>query len=153
MIKETSGNLLDAKTEALINAVNTVGVMGKGIAMQFRQKFSEKYFKDYKQACYSGALTTGKVHVYQLQNNTYPRYIINFPTKRHWRDPSRLEYIESGLKSLTETLQKLNVKSAALPALGCGLGGLRWTDVRLMIEANFTTYVDIEILLFVPNSI
>jgi O-acetyl-ADP-ribose deacetylase (regulator of RNase III) len=97
MLKESSENLLEAKTEALVNAVNCVGVMGKGIALQFRQKYSQEYFKDYKRTCQSGELAIGKVHVYSLNSEANPRFIVNFPTKNHWREKSRIEDLKSGL--------------------------------------------------------
>lgn len=105
MLKETKGNLFESNTEALVNAVNCVGVMGKGIALQFRQRFSEDYFKDYKTACKNGDLRIGKVHIYSLNSENNPRFIVNFPTKNHWREKSRIEYIESGLQSLVEEIK------------------------------------------------
>lgn len=151
MIKETKGNLLEAKTEAIVNAVNCVGVMGKGLALQFRQKFSEDYFKDYKRACQNGELQIGKVHVYKLNSKTNPQYIINFPTKDHWRGRSKSEYIESGLRSLKAEIGKRGIKSIAMPALGCGLGGLDWEEVKPFIKDTFADISGIEILLFAPK--
>ena len=151
MITETKGNLLEAKTEALVNAVNCVGVMGRGIALQFRRKFSEDYFKDYKRACQSGQLAIGKVHVYELKNaETNPRFIINFPTKNHWRGQSRIEDIESGLQSLVEAIKENEIKSIAMPALGCGLGGLDYAEVKPLIERAFVNLPNVDIFLFVP---
>ena len=151
MIKEIRGNLLEANAEAFVNAVNCAGVMGKGIALQFRQKFSEDYFKDYKCACQNGDLTIGKVQVYSLNSKTNPSFIVNFPTKNHWREKSRIEYIKSGMQSLVETIEKYKIKSIAMPALGCGLGGLDWDNVKSLIEKAFAQMPDVEVLLFVPN--
>jgi O-acetyl-ADP-ribose deacetylase (regulator of RNase III) len=153
MIRETKGNLLEAKAQALVNAVNCVGVMGKGIALQFRRKFSKNYFKDYKHACQNSELVIGKVHIFETGNNTNPRYIINFPTKNHWRGKSRIEDIESGLQSLAEEIEKYAIKSIAMPALGCGLGGLAWNDVRSLIETAFVNFTDVEVLLFLPQNL
>lgn len=152
MIKETTGNLFEAKAEALINAVNCVGVMGKGIALQFKQKFPADYFDAYKIACQNGELAIGKVQVYKLKNDqTKPRYIINFPTKNHWREPSKIEDIESGLQSLVETVERYEIKSIAMPALGCGLGGLDYDKVKLLIEKAFVKLPNVEVLLFMPK--
>jgi O-acetyl-ADP-ribose deacetylase (regulator of RNase III) len=153
MIKETEGNLLEAKAEALVNAVNCVGVMGKGIALQFRQKFSEDYFNDYKRACRNGDLQIGKVQIYSIKTKTIPNFIVNFPTKNHWREKSKIEDIEIGLKSLVEEAEKHKIKSIAMPALGCGLGGLDWKDVRPLIETAFADFADVEVLLFLPQNL
>ena len=125
--------------------------MGKGIALQFRREFSEDYFKDYKRACQSGELAIGKVHVYELKNaETNPRFIVNFPTKNHWRGQSRIEDIESGLQSLVEAIEQYEIKSMAMPALGCGLGGLDYAKVKPLIEKAFVNLPNVDIFLFVP---
>ncbi len=151
MIKETAGDLLEAETEAIVNAVNCVGVMGKGIAWQFRRKFSENYFKDYKRACQSGDLRIGKVHVYSLNAENDPRFIVNFPTKNHWREKSRFEDIESGLESLAKAIEEYGIGSIAMPALGCGLGGLDWKDVKPLIETAFLKIPKVQLLLYSPD--
>jgi O-acetyl-ADP-ribose deacetylase (regulator of RNase III) len=128
--------------------------MGKGIALQFRRAFSEDYFNDYKRACQSGELAIGKVHVYELKNTlaeTSPRFIVNFPTKNHWREQSRIEDIESGLQSLVEAVKENEIKSIAMPALGCGLGGLDWNDVKPLIEKAFVTLPNVKGLLYLPK--
>ena len=161
MIKETKGNLFEADTEAFVNAVNCVGVMGKGIALQFRQRFSEDYFKDYKAACKNGDLRIGKVHIYSLDSDSalayarasdknFPRFIVNFPTKDYWRDKSRIEYIESGLQSLVEEIELHKIKSIAMPALGCGLGGLDFQDVRFLVEKAFDSLTDVKVIIYTP---
>lgn len=150
-MKETHGDLLEADVEALINAVNCVGVMGKGIALQFKQKFPADYFKTYKNACRNGDLRIGKVQVYSLGSEIIPHFIINFPTKNHWREKSRIEDIESGLQSLVETINFYEIKSIAMPALGCGLGGLDYQDVKPLIEKAFLSLPNVEVLFFLPK--
>jgi O-acetyl-ADP-ribose deacetylase (regulator of RNase III) len=152
MTKETSGNLFQSNAEALINAVNCVGVMGKGIALQFKQKFPAEYFIFYKLACQTGELAIGKVQVFGLENvQTNPRFIINFPTKNHWREQSKIEFIESGLQILVKEVERYEIKSIAMPALGCGLGGLDYSEVKLLIEKAFIDLPQVEVLLFVPK--
>lgn len=151
MLKEIKGDLLKSKTEALVNTVNTVGVMGKGVALQFRQAFSDKYFKDYQRACKEKVLQIGKIHVFELNTLENPRYIINFPTKKHWKGKSRLEDIEAGLKNLIEVIKIYKIKSIAMPPLGCGNGGLSWSDVKPLIQKYFEQIPDVELLLFVPG--
>ncbi len=152
MLKETNGNLFEAKAEALINAVNCVGVMSKGVAWQFKQKFPVDYFNAYKLACQNGELAIGSVQVYKLKNaQTNPQFVINFPTKRHWRQPSRIADIESGLQSLVEAVERYEIKSIAMPALGCGFGGLDYAEVKPLIERAFVNLTNIEVLLFAPK--
>jgi O-acetyl-ADP-ribose deacetylase (regulator of RNase III) len=150
MIELIQGDLLEAKVEALVNAVNTVGVMGAGLALQFRQRYPEM-FRAYSSACESGEVTPGKMHVFKRENqDSWPRWIINFPTKRHWREPSRLADVVAGLTDLIGQVQRLNIRSIAIPPLGCGLGGLDWGEVRPRIEQAFDRLPDIQVLLFAP---
>ena len=150
MIRFTSGNILDSSAEALVNTVNTVGVMGKGIALQFRQAFPHN-FNIYKQACLNGHLTTGTVlAVKDRELLLGERLIINFPTKQHWKMPSRYEYIESGLIALVACLINNTVKSLAIPALGCGNGGLEWQKVKPMIEKHLSQ-VEAAVWIYEPN--
>src|SRR4029077_1642655 len=128
MLELVTGNLLEADVEALVNTVNTEGVMGKGVALQFKKKFP-KMFEAYQQACKDGLVQPGRMHVYERSEMINPRYLINFPTKRHWRSPSRIEDIESGLMALADEIKKRNIKTIALPPLGCGNGGLNWGEV------------------------
>src|SRR4051812_43575722 len=114
----TSGNLLEAEVEALVNAVNTVGVMGKGIALSFKQRFPEN-FAAYAHACRAGEVQVGRMFVHRQPVGDSPRWIINFPTKKHWRDPTKIEWVESGLIALVEVIREQQVRSVALPALGC----------------------------------
>lgn len=149
MVELTRGNLLEAPVEALVNTVNCVGYMGKGIALQFKQAFPAN-FKHYEAACHSGDMVPGKMLIHDNGGLVNPRYIINFPTKRHWKGRSRIEDIESGLKALVADVQRLGIRSIAVPPLGCGLGGLEWRVVRPMIEQAFAALPDVQVLLFEP---
>ncbi|AQQ09931.1 RNase III inhibitor [Sedimentisphaera cyanobacteriorum] len=149
MIKTTKGDILKADTQAIVNTVNCVGVMGRGIALQFRKTFPEN-FKSYKSACEKNKIKPGKMFTFSLNSFSNPKYIINFPTKRHWKGKSRLEDIESGLKSLALEVRQLKIGSVALPPLGCGLGGLSWAEVRPMIEKTFSSLPEVEVLLYEP---
>ena len=152
MIEIAKGNLLEARVEALVNTVNTVGVMGKGIALQFKEAFPAM-FRDYAMACKAGDVRLGKMHVFDLGGLAGDRrWIINFPTKGHWRERSRLTDIEAGLEDLVDTVRRLGIRSIAIPPLGCGNGGLNWADVRPRIEAAFTNLPDVNVLLFEPES-
>lgn len=133
-IEYVKGDLLAADADALINAVNCVGVMGKGIALQFKNAYPEN-FKAYEVACQRGELQPGRLFVFETGRLTPPHYIINFPTKRHWRDKSRIEDIEVGLAALVMIIREKGLRSVAIPQLGCGLGGLDWAEVRSSIEA------------------
>lgn len=150
MIEPAQGNLLSAPAEALVNTVNTEGVMGKGIALQFRQAFPEMY-RAYEKACANGEVRLGEVHVFDLGGLAGgPRWIFNFPTKGHWRARSRLRDIDTGLADLTAKIRTLGIKSVAVPPLGCGNGGLDWSDVRPLIEQAFARLPDVQVLLFAP---
>ena len=133
MIDYRNGDILKDESEALVNTVNCVGVMGRGIALQFKDAYAGN-FKEYAIACKRGDVKPGEMLVYETNELTGPRYIINFPTKRHWRGKSRIEDIKSGLKGLTEVLRQKRIHSVAIPPLGSGLGGLNWADVRPLIE-------------------
>lgn len=150
MLQLKQGNLLEEKTEALVNTVNCVGVMGKGIALQFKQAFPEN-FKQYKKACDAGEVRPGEMLIVHTGNLLNPKYIINFPTKRHWKGKSRLEDIESGLQALIAEIQRLNIQSIAIPPLGCGNGGLDWAAVKPLIIAAFEALPDVQVLLFEPT--
>lgn len=150
MIEPAQGNLLSAHTEALVNTVNTEGIMGKGIALQFRQAFPEM-FRAYEKACADGEVRLGEVHVFDLGGLAGgPRWILNFPTKGHWRARSQLRDIEAGLADLTTKVRTLGIKSLAVPPLGCGNGGLNWSEVRPRIEQAFAGLHDVQVLLFAP---
>jgi O-acetyl-ADP-ribose deacetylase (regulator of RNase III) len=151
MIELCSGNLLAADAEALVNTVNTQGIMGKGIALQFKKAFPDM-FKTYEVACKQGLIRTGQVQVVALNSLFNPRFIINFPTKQDWRNPSRMEYIESGLKDLLRALKEHKIRSIAIPALGCGNGGLNWKEVQSRIEDAFCALPEVHVFLFPPTN-
>ena len=150
MITYKTGNLLDAPVQALVNTVNTVGVMGKGIALQFKNTFPENA-KVYTEAVKEGKVKLGKVLVVPVNPIGTVKYIINFPTKGHWRYPSRLSWIQSGLDDLKQKLQEYNISSVAIPPLGCGNGGLNWDEVKPVIE---TTLKDLQadIIVYEPSA-
>jgi O-acetyl-ADP-ribose deacetylase (regulator of RNase III) len=150
MIRFTQGNLLEARTEALVNTVNTVGVMGKGIALMFKKRFAENY-RLYSAACKAGDVETGKVHVTAVDELGGPRWIVNFPTKRHWRSPSQMAWVTEGLHDLRRFLLEHQVKSVAVPPLGAGNGGLDWPDVRDQIVAVLGD-LDVEVWVYEPSS-
>ncbi len=149
MIERVTGNLLEADVEALVNTVNTVGVMGKGIALQFKKAFPE-VFKAYKRACDAGEVTPGRMFIHDLGGLSRPRYIIHFPTKRHWRGRSKIEDICSGLAALAADIARLGIRSIAVPPLGCGHGGLNWAEVYPLIEAALGPLPDVQILVYEP---
>ncbi len=150
MIEFREGNLLAADVEALVNTVNCVGVMGKGIALQCKQAFPEN-FRAYERACARGEVQLGRMFVYRTEGFTNPKHIINFPTKQHWKAQSHLGDIELGLIDLLRTVQQLDIKSLAIPPLGCGNGGLDWEDVRPRIEVAFGSLPDVLVLVYAPQ--
>lgn len=149
MIETGTGDLFDTKVDALVNTVNCVGVMGKGVALQFKRRYPEMYVA-YKRACDRGEVRLGQMDVHETQQMTGPRLIINFPTKGHWKAKSRLNDIESGLDALLHVVDHYGVTSVALPPLGAGNGGLYWPDVRRLIEAKLG-HLTIPIILFEPS--
>ena len=150
MIKYTKGNLLNSPAEALVNTVNTVGVMGKGIALMFKERFP-KNMAEYAYACKKGQVITGKMFVTETNELSNPKWIINFPTKQHWRSPSQMRWIEEGLQDLRLFLIKNNVKSVAIPPLGAGNGGLNWPEVKQKIETTLFDLTDIDIYIYEPT--
>ena len=144
------GDLLKDKSEAIVNTVNCVGVMGKGIALQFKQRWPQNY-KDYEAACKRGELEPGKVFIHDRGEWSEPRFIINFPTKIDWRGKSKIEYIEQGLRDLVSQVERLRIKSIALPPLGCGNGGLDWQTVKHLIVDAFKSSTDVHVNLFEPK--
>ena len=152
MIKFIQGDLLQQQVDAIVNTVNCVGVMGKGIALQFKNQWPANY-KAYAQACKSNQVKIGEMFIFQVGSlfDGKPKYIINFPSKNHWRNKSKLADIEVGLQDLVIKIKKLNIKSIAIPTLGCGLGGLNWNKVRTLIEKYLSVLEEVEILVFPPN--
>lgn len=150
MIHEAHGDLLDADVEALVNTVNTVGVMGKGIALQFRRRFPDM-FRDYERAAKRHEVHLGRMYIWETGTMSGPRYVINFPTKGHWRARSRLADIESGLTDLVRVVRDKSISSIAVPPLGCGSGGLDWAQVRPLIVAAFEPLPDVDVQIFPPE--
>lgn len=149
MISEADGNLLDSPVEALVNTVNTVGVMGKGIALQFKRAYPAM-FKDYASATKRGDLAIGRMHVWHTGQLDGLRVIINFPTKRHWRGGSKLADIEAGLDDLVNVILKEQLRSIAVPPLGCGHGGLDWAEVEPLIRAKLAPLEDVDVRIYPP---
>jgi O-acetyl-ADP-ribose deacetylase (regulator of RNase III) len=149
MITESRGNLLEADVDALVNTVNTVGVMGKGIALQFKRAFPQM-FKVYAREAKRGNLHLGKMHVWETGLLEGPRFVINFPTKSHWKANSRLSDIELGLDDLVAVIHSLDIRSIAIPPLGCGHGGLQWRDVEPLIRTKLEDLDAVDVQLFPP---
>lgn len=149
MIRFKKGDILFEDAEALVNTVNCVGIMGRGIALQFRKAFPEN-FHTYAEACKRGEVRPGHMFVHATRALTNPRYIVNFPTKRHWRGDSRIEDIEAGLRDLARMIREYDIRSIAVPPLGSGLGGLDWPIVRARIEEALGSLNDVGIVVFEP---
>ena len=151
MITYTQGNLLESHAEALVNTVNTVGVMGKGIALMFRERF-DRNFNLYAAACKGKQVKVGQMFVTETGELDGPRWIINFPTKDHWKGNSRLEWVESGLEDLKRVLRARKIRSVAVPPLGAGNGGLDWPTVRARIESTLSDLEDVEVIVYEPTN-
>jgi len=151
MVKYTQGNLLESDAEAVVNTVNTVGIMGKGIALMFKKQFPLN-FKDYARACNDGEVRIGKMFVTENKELSGPRWIINFPTKIHWRDKTRIEWIEEGLKDIIRVIREKKIRSIAIPPLGCGNGGLDWNNVCPLIESALEELDDVSAVVYEPTS-
>jgi O-acetyl-ADP-ribose deacetylase (regulator of RNase III) len=149
MIENATGNLLKADAEALVNTVNCVGFMGKGIALQFKRAYPDN-LREYEKSCKAGKVVPGRMLVHSTGRLVNPRYIINFPTKRHWRGRSRIDDIKTGLSALINEVQRLGIRSIAVPPLGCGNGGLDWNIVKPLIVAAFGEVPDVRVLLYAP---
>ena len=150
MIRFKAGDVLAEDVEALVNTVNCVGIMGRGIALQFKKTFPAN-FEAYAAACKRGEVKPGRMFVFETGALTNPRYIVNFPTKRHWRGRSRVADVEAGLKALAAEIRARNIRSIAVPPLACGLGGLAWDDVRPRIEAALAGFDDLDAVVFRPD--
>lgn len=149
-MKYIKGNLLEAKAQALVNTVNTVGVMGKGIALQFKEAFPMNY-KIYAAACKKKELKTGQLLIVKEQTLEGEKIIINFPTKTEWYMKSKYEYVEEGLKELAKVIEEYKIESIAIPPLGCGNGGLKWEKVKPMIEKYLGHLKNVNIQVYEPN--
>lgn len=150
MIQSKFGDILLANVEAIVNTVNCVGVMGKGIALQFKMKYPDNY-QFYKRTCNEGRMLVGEVLVFECSSTINPKYIINFPTKRHWKANSNIEDISKGLASLISEVKNRQIKSLAIPALGSGLGGLDWQRVKPLIIEAFSSLPDVDVWLYEPH--
>jgi O-acetyl-ADP-ribose deacetylase (regulator of RNase III) len=146
MITFVEGNIFDSPAQVVTNTVNTVGVMGKGIALEYKKRFP-KMFLDYEARCKNGAVEIGKPYLWEDDKTQ----ILNFPTKRHWREKSELDYIEAGLQYLVVNYQALGICTLALPPLGCGNGGLKWNDVKALITKYFADISDLEVFVYLPR--
>lgn len=149
MIESKTGDILAEGAEALVNTVNCVGFMGRGIALQFKKAWPEN-FKAYALACQHKEVQPGRMFVWETGQLTNPRLIINFPTKRHWRGKSRMQDIESGLEALVEEVRSRGIRSIAVPPLGAGLGGLDWGEVRRRIVEALGGLDDVRVIVFEP---
>ncbi len=150
MIRLTRGNILQADAEALVNTVNCVGVMGKGIALQFKNAFSDN-FVAYNRACRNHEVALGHMFIVPTGCMMNPKYIINFPTKQHWKMKSQLSHIESGLTNLIHEIRRLGITSITVPPLGCGNGGLTWSEVVPLIKSAFARVPEMQVILFEPQ--
>ncbi len=150
MFELMKGNLLEADVEAVVNTVNTEGIMGKGIALQFRKAYPDNY-EAYRKACEAGEVRPGQMFIFDQHSLANPRYIINFPTKRHWRSNSRMEDIEAGLEALVGDVRRLGIRTIAVPPLGCGLGGLPWPEVQQRMRAAFEQVPEVRWLVYEPT--
>ncbi len=150
MIQYKTGDILSEDVEALVNTVNCVGVMGRGIALQFKRAFPRN-FKAYEAQCKRDKMQPGNMFVFETGQLTNPRYLINFPTKRHWKGKSRMQDIESGLQSLVKEIRRRDIGSIAVPPLGCGLGGLDWTEVRSRIQGALESLENVDVIVFKPG--
>lgn len=151
MVTYTHGNLLEAEVDAVVNTVNTVGIMGKGIALMFKEHFPRN-FEAYARACEADEVRVGKMFVTENKELFGPRWIINFPTKTHWRVKTQIEWVEEGLKDLVRVIREKNIRSIAIPPLGCGNGGLNWQDVRPLIEAALGELDGVDAIVYEPTA-
>lgn len=150
MVEFTAGDIFKVEAAALVNAVNCVGIMGSGVALQFKKRFPEN-FHAYSRACVHGEVRPGRMFIFDT-GLVRPECIINFPTKRHWRDPSRLADIDAGLDALREEIRGRDIGSIAIPALGCGLGGLEWGVVKASMERVLGDLKGVRVIVFSPQS-
>ncbi|MCZ4319163.1 macro domain-containing protein [Aequorivita viscosa] len=149
-MKFVKGNLLNADTQAIVNTVNTVGIMGKGIALQFKERFPQN-FRAYAAACKRGEVKTGEMFVFTETDLQGEKIIINFPTKQEWYRKSQYSWIEEGLKDLVRVIEEMDIKSISLPPLGCGNGGLKWEKVKLLLNNYLGSLKNVDVIIFEPN--
>ena len=147
MIEYSTNSIFNITVDAIVNPVNVVGIMGAGLARNFKINYPENFLA-YQNACNFGDIDIGKVFVFEIDKNSIPRYIINFPTKKHWRNSAKISYITDGLLDLAKVIQSLEIKSIAIPQLGCGLGGLPWIEVKQIIINYLDKIQDVKVILF-----
>ncbi len=147
MVTFKRGDIFNSSAQVITNTVNVVGVMGAGLAFEFKNRHPQM-FSDYKKRCEASEVKPGKPYLWEDDHSQ----ILNFPTKRHWKDPSRIEDIEAGLKYLAQNYQHMEIESIAIPPLGCGLGGLKWSDVRPLIEKYLGPISDLEVFVYEPDA-
>lgn len=148
MITFLEGNLFDSPAQVITNTVNCVGVMGKGVALEFKKRYPAM-FEDYKKRCEKGLLKVGQPYLWEDET----AQVLNFPTKRHWRAGSRLEDIEAGLKYLAAHYTEMGIITLAMPPLGCGNGGLDWGDVKALLAKYLGDALDLEVFVYVPSGV
>lgn len=151
VISFTAGNLLEAKVEAVVNTVNTVGIMGKGIALMFKEQFPQN-FDAYARACKADEVRIGTMFVTENKELFGPKWIINFPTKTHWRANTRIGWVEDGLDDLVRVIREKGIRSIAVPPLGCGNGGLDWKDVRPLVVAALEVIDGLDAVIYEPTA-
>jgi O-acetyl-ADP-ribose deacetylase (regulator of RNase III) len=149
MIEFRNGDIFDSGCEAICNPVNCMGVMSAGLALQFKNRYPEM-FTEYKKCCDDGLLTISKLHVWENKKGN-PKWIVNFPTKNHWRKASMKAYINSGLFAVAKWIKQNNITSIGIPALGCGYGGLSWGWVKQMLEAFAKRNPDVNVVSYMPK--
>lgn len=145
MITYVKMNIFESPAQVIVNTVNTVGVMGKGIAKQYKTFYPEM-FKEYQKFCEAKLLEVGKLWIYKTEN----KWILNFPTKKHWRNPSKIEYIEEGLQKFVDTYKEKGIRSISFPPLGCGNGGLNWENEVKPLMEKYLKDIDIDVFIHVP---
>lgn len=148
MITYVAGNLFTSPAQVLVNTVNTQGVMGKGIALQFKKTYPEM-FKQYQEFCETGKIDIGVLWIYKTPH----KWVLNFPTKRHWRNPSKADYIEIGLKKFTENFTEFGVHSIAFPALGCGNGELGWEETVKPLMEKYLNKIPVDVFVHLPLAV
>jgi O-acetyl-ADP-ribose deacetylase (regulator of RNase III) len=148
MVTFVRGDIFKSPAQVLVNSVNCVGVMGKGIALEFKKRYPQMY-NDYKARCDKGQVRPGEPYLWEDDSVQ----ILNFPTKRHWRENSVLQDIEDGLKCLSKSYECLGIQSIAMPPLGCGLGGLSWSDVQPMIVKYLGAIPDLDVYVYEPQQV
>ncbi|CAP54914.1 type II toxin-antitoxin system antitoxin DNA ADP-ribosyl glycohydrolase DarG [Gluconacetobacter diazotrophicus] len=153
-IEYKSGDMFDEPAEAIVNTVNCVGVMGKGVALEFKRRWPDN-FRAYKRLCDAGKLSPGEMFIFQIGDLLQKgdrQFLINFPTKQHWKAKSKIEYVEHGLENFMHQVRELGIKSVVMPPLGCGNGGLDWNEVRPLIEEKLSSLPDVKFIVFAPST-